>query len=392
MKRIIAILLLLALGWGAQAQFAGPDKHVARNVDNSQTVTLGVADASTDACYIWTGSHIEGNPNQAVITANPRSEAERYQVKRISKNGVEEDEVWVFVEDSIEIRYAKPKYGCYSDGDEITTDQFEIETYPTGYEHLVTVSPAVAQKSSGSSSGRMEVTFFLRHNNHNSTKREYITVINNDLDETSGASVNVMKLKAALENGDELAKKLEDFQEAAAGLKTLESIAPCSWNFDLNRGSGNFRIRKKCCSDHTPYDILLVTFPSASVSASYQCRFPFYGVPHVASLDVLLNLGLTLAVGPAQGELSFHTQCCTFCIPASLSFAVSGGVGASIGGDLIQADLLLQGSATASCTWCPVGDSGINCQLTGTVSIIGQLQLVSIVNFSVEQPLFTYKF
>ena len=101
MKRIIAILLLLALGWGAQAQFAGPDKHVARNVDNSQTVTLGVADASTDACYIWTGSHIEGNPNQAVITANPRSEAERYQVKRISKNGVEEDEVWVFVEDSI---------------------------------------------------------------------------------------------------------------------------------------------------------------------------------------------------------------------------------------------------------------------------------------------------
>ena len=71
MKRIIAILLLLALGWGAQAQFAGPDKHVARNVDNSQTVTLGVADASTDACYIWTGSHIEAIPIRLLSPPTP---------------------------------------------------------------------------------------------------------------------------------------------------------------------------------------------------------------------------------------------------------------------------------------------------------------------------------
>ena len=392
MKRIYLILLMLASAWAAQAQFAGPDKHVARNVDNSQTVTLGVPDASPDVCYIWTGSHIVGNANQAVITVNPRGEAEDYHVKRISQNGVEEDEAWVFVDDSIEIRYVKPKYGCYNDGDEIAANQFEIETYPSGYEHLVMVSPVTAQKSAGYPRGQMEVTFYLTHNNHTSTKKAYITVVNSDLEATVGASMNIVNLKNAMENSQELKNKLDDFKAAVNGLKELERLAPCKWNFDANYGVPYVTIRNKCCSDHTAYDILYISFPSASVSAAYQCRFPFYGIPHVASADVLLNLGLTLAVGPMTGELSFQTQCCTLCIPASLSFAVSGGVGLSIGGDLLQADLLLQGSSTASCQWCPVGGNGIDCKLGGTVSIIGQLQLVSIVNFSVEKPVFTYQF
>ena len=390
MKRIIAILLLLALGWGAQAQFAGPDKTLVREDGNTQTTTIGTP-GSADACYIWTGPHIEGNANQPVITVHPTAEAERYRVKRISENGVEEDEVWVYLEDTIEIRNVKPKYGCYSHGEALSTDQFEIETYPPGYEHLVTLSPSNATRDAHTSEGSMRVTFSVTKSGHTSTDYAWIKVINNDLDATPGASLNVMKLKKALEDGTELANKLETFKQATAGMEILNRIAPCSWNFDLNRGIGNIRVRRKCCSDHTPYDILLVTFPSASVSATYQCRFPFTGVPHVATLDVLLNLGATLAAGPAQGELSFHTQCCTFCIPVSLTVAVSGGVGASIGGDLLQADLLLQGSTTGSCTWCPIG-GGINCQVTGTVSIIGQLQLVSIVNFSVEKPLFTYKF
>ena len=82
MKRIIAILLLLALGWGAQAQFAGPDKRIVREPHNRQTTTLGEPDVSADVCYIWTGPHIVGNANQPVITVNPIDTLEVYQVKR----------------------------------------------------------------------------------------------------------------------------------------------------------------------------------------------------------------------------------------------------------------------------------------------------------------------
>ena len=149
MKRIIAILLLLALGWGAQAQFAGPDKRIVREPHNRQTTTLGEPDASADACYIWTGPHIVGNANQPVITVNPIDTLEVYQVKRISKNGVEEDQAEVHVEDSVIIKYVIAKYQCYNHGEEISTSQFDITTEPKGYENLVTVSPSVANNNAG---------------------------------------------------------------------------------------------------------------------------------------------------------------------------------------------------------------------------------------------------
>ena len=162
MKRIIAILLLLALGWGAQAQFAGPDKRIVREPHNRQTTTLGEPDASADACYIWTGPHIVGNANQPVITVNPIDTLEVYQVKRISKNGVEEDQAEVHVEDSVIIKYVIAKYQCYNHGEEISTSQFDITTEPKGYENLVTVSPSVANNNAGFSiENNVPVTFTL---------------------------------------------------------------------------------------------------------------------------------------------------------------------------------------------------------------------------------------
>lgn len=380
---------MLVFVWNARAQFAGPDKTIAREDGNTQTTTIGVADGRADVCYIWTGPHISGNANQPVVTVSPTAEAERYLVKRISQNGVEEDEVWVFLEDTIEIRSVKAKYGCYSHDEALATNQFIIETYPPGYEHLVTLSPSKAQKTSHGSHGRMEVTFSVTRDGHTSTAKEWITVINNDLDASVGGSINILKLKQTLENVEALREKVDKFQKTVGKCSFLKKWVPCSPEWNVNVGGVSAMVRNKCCADHTAYNTLLVTFPSLSGGGGIQCRFPFYGIPHVATADVLLNFSLQCSLGPAQGELSFNTQCCSFCIPMSLSATISGGVGVSIGGDLVQADLLLQGSGSVGCQWCPVGNSS-GCSLSGKVSIVGQLSLISIISYSVEMPLFTY--
>lgn len=393
MKRIIAILLLLVLGWGAQAQgtnFAGPDKEVVREPDNSQTTTLGVPDGSPDVCYIWQGPHIISDPNQPVITVHPTQDVETYNVKRISKNGVEEDQALVTLSDEVVIVSITPKYGCYSDGDAIAASDFDIVTSPAGYENRVTISPATAHNRAMSSTENIPVTFSLTVNDHTDQKIQNILVVNSDLEISEGCSVNALNLAEMLEDGSEFVKKMEDFMDALDGIEFIKIYTPCEWDVNLNFTPPNIQFKKKCCSDHTMNDVLVVSWPSTSVGASFGCRFPFYGIPHVASVDFLLNLGLTLGFGPIQGEISPNTNCCSFCIPASLSFSVGGGVGAAIGGDLLQANLTLQGSATAGCQWCPVGGQPFSCSLNGKVSVVGELSLISIVSYTVECPLFSY--
>ena len=88
-------MLLLCLT--AKAQWAGEDKEVMREEDNSQTVTIGTPDGSSDKCYDWSGPHIMSDPHQATITVNPQSSEELYTVTRSSSCGVEQDQVKVKV-------------------------------------------------------------------------------------------------------------------------------------------------------------------------------------------------------------------------------------------------------------------------------------------------------
>lgn len=393
MKRIYSILLLLAIAWGAQAQFAGPDKHVVREADNSQRTTVGVADGSSEVCYVWTGSHIVGNANQAVITVNPRDEAERYQVKRISQFGVEEDEVWVFVEDSVEIRSVKAKYNCYNSGDEISTSQFEITTYPEGYENLVTVSPAVAQNNAGFSGENVELTFTLEKDGHRSTKKVNVKVINSDLTVTQGLPAELLSSKNRVENMGKVKEALQKLKSTTDQMSFIRNMpgSPCSWSDDPPAQASlalSITPKKLCCSDHTESWALQVQFGQLSYGSSFGCRVPFYGIPHVASADLVCNFGASVAVGPIDGILALNSNCNQLCIPVTLSLFLNGGVGVALGGKILTADLLLQGSAMGQASWCPFGTSN-NVKIGATLSVIGQVTLASCITYSIEKPIAT---
>lgn len=393
MKRIIAILLLLALGWGAQAQFAGPDKRIVREPHNRQTTTLGEPDASADACYIWTGPHIVGNANQAVITVNPIDTLEVYQVKRISKNGVEEDQAEVHVEDSVIIKYVIAKYQCYNHGEEISTSQFDITTEPKGYENLVTVSPSVANNNAGFSiENNVPVTFTLTKNGHTSTMVKNITVFNSDLTISQNLGQGLSNIRRMLLSMQLVDNALDGLKDCTRPLRFLRGAgATCGWDDDsgVAGSSGALDITPKllCCGDHTMAPALQIKFGQLSKGASFGCRVPLYGVPYVATIDLVFNISGSVFVGPVDGILSTNTECAQLCFPFGASVAINGGVGGSLlGGDILKLDALVQASASATASWCPIGPKN-NLKLSANLSLVGYVEMCTFVKYSIEFPL-----
>ena len=399
MKRIIAILLLLALGWGAQAQFAGPDKRIVREPHNRQTTTLGEPDASADVCYIWTGPHIVGNANQAVITVNPIDTLEVYQVKRISKNGVEEDQAEVHVEDSVIIKYVIAKYQCYNHGEEISTSQFDITTEPKGYENLVTVSPSVANNNgvfgNGTvwSSDNVPVTFTLTKNGHTSTMVKNITVINSDLTIAQNLGSGLSNIRRMLLSMQLVDNALDGLKDCTRPVDFIQR-APCRWSDTANHQSGpeasgalDITPKLLCCGDHTMAPALQIKFGQLSKGASFGCRVPLYGVPYVATIDFVFNIGGSVFVGPVDGILSTNTECAQLCFPFGASLYINGGVGGSLlGGDILKLDALVQASASATASWCPIGPKN-NLKLSTTLSLVGYVEMCTFVKYNIEFPL-----
>lgn len=389
MKHIFTILLLVALAWGAQAQFAGPDKHVVREDGNTQTVTIGVADATADACYIWTGDNIVGNANQPVITVNPHDELETYYVRRISKNGVEDDVVFVFVEDTIAILGVYPKYKCYSNEEPMDKSQFEIIMNPDGYEDLVTMTPAVAL-SSAATDGYLEVTFSVTKNNHTSTKKTRVRVIDPEDSFNQSLPAGLLNIKRTLETMDKVKKAFDDAKSVTDKMSFLKNVpgSPCKWSDDPPAQAGaalDIRIRTLCCTDHTTSAALKVKFGQLTYGASFGCRVPFYGIPHVASCDLVCNFGASMAVGPIEGIIATNRNCADLCIPVSLGVTLNGGVGVSLGGDILTADLLLQGSASATLAWCLMSSNYM--KLDAGISVVGTVTMCSFIEYSIEYPL-----
>lgn len=398
LKILIAAAMVLCFQFSAlssaRAQFAGEDKKVAREPGNTQKVSIGTPDAANDVCYMWTGPHIDGNANQAVVTVNPHDTLETYMVKRISKNGIEEDEVKVRVEDSIAIVSVKAKYKCYNHGDNISPSQFEIETEPAGYESLVTVSPTTATNSAGLGiENNCPLTFTLNHNGHTSTKTLTTTVYNSDLVsplDLMGNSISTIYM---------MVKNMKTFQEIWDNLESVANIvnylteaSPCGWKNPKPQDNVEWVkvTPKMLCCGHVPAYALQIQFAKLSYGNSFGCRFPFYGIPYVASADIVFNLSAEIFAGPVTGIISTNDSCGQVCIPVGVTLAVNGGVGVSVGGGkILAADLLLQGATTAQAQWCPIGANN-SLSVGITFSVVGSVTALGMIEHTIEYPLATY--
>ena len=72
----------------------------------------------------------------------------------------------------------------------------------------------------------------------------------------------------------------------------------------------------------------------------------------------------------------------------TLSVSVNGGVGVSVGGNILTADLLLQGTTFAQAALCYGTSSYLKTGLT--ISVVGAVTLASLIEYSIEFPMATY--
>jgi len=376
-NRIISLLWAMAaiVNVANSQGFAGPDVNRLIHFGDTIELTIGTPDGSY-ACYKWSGEHIISDPNQPTITIRVTHGEYNYTVTRISSNGYEEDAVRVSVAARIYIISVTPKYHCYNKGDYIFNEQFDIVTDPPGFGHLATVTPMVANipdNDTNQISGNQEIKFSITYDDYTSEAWCYIFVV--DPSRVGGTTQSF---------------ELMDYQSAFQNIKNA-----ISRNFPTSRYDGTFSIptirkstRNICCSNHTMQEVYDLYISPVSFGVSGEARFPFYGLPYVVSVDLVLGFSLMDYIGEIRGTYSNNTECTSpLCYSNTLSFSAWGGIGGSVlGGYVVAVDALIEGSASASATKC-LGNPSTTLSLNGQVKLVGRMKLISLIQIKIEKPI-----
>lgn len=379
------VFLVLMLGAvTASAQWAGKDQEVFRNNDNSQTVTLSVTSANPKACYKWTGPNIQGDPNQPSVTAKPQQAQQTYVCQRISAEGVEEDEVIVKVFDSVQIVSVTPKKRCYSAGDGVVTSDFNIVTEPKGYENQVTASPSSVggiftgvQNNDGSYN--VELTFSLTVNNHTSTKKTNVVVIDPDMGLSPSVGIDIYSFVQTCRKINELetemttlANKMKEATEAGnSALKQCVELKPPHFYF------GEFQVgewRWMCCND-TRTQLVPISWGgmSAECGIAITVPFPIAAIPGLAfylTAESKTNVGLT----GCTFNMSHMKECSNVELTLGITSTVSGAAGICfMSPSILSAQLGIEGQGSSSIIWKVTEGKVVWRPLLLTGSVTGQI-------------------
>lgn len=381
-----AFMLLLCLT--AKAQWAGEDKEVLREEDNSQTVTIGVADGSSDKCYEWTGPNIQGDAHSATITVNPQDQEQTYTCTRTSSCGVEQDQVVVRVKDTISLVSVTPLKDCYNTGDMLALSDFEIVTDPAGYESLVQFTPTQVYNTAGASEEMQTITFGLTYNGYTSSKTASVNVFNEDLGVSQGQSVDFHKF---IEDFKKINAMVQKAQGVCNKLNSLaKGISPCEPDFHLVVNFPQCDDIHACCNGKE-VDGYKLNWPGVDVNLSIDCYFPTsLSIPHVGGLE--LHVGAAIGVIVGSMTYTYKRECSNITVPLSLYANISGGARLSfLDPDFLSAELNLVGTGTSSLVWT-VGQSIQWKPLDVSLKLVGKVTVISFYTDEVDLQLFTYSF
>lgn len=366
-KLVITSAFMLLLCLTAKAQWAGEDKEVLRKPDNSQVVSIGVMDGSSDKCYEWTGPHIESiDTHQPVILVNPQSSEETYICTRISSCGVEQDQVKVKVIDTISIVSVTPLKECYNDGEQIKREDFLIVTDPPGNESLVTVTPSVAVNNFQQlihSYDEDEVTFSLTYNDYTSTKTATVRVYNESLTTTSTESVNFTDFKKKLNT---VKIMVEKGKEVLNYLNQFATASPCQPDGNLIVNMPNSETFFTCCNGNEVVGFTVTGF-SFNPELAIECHFPTsLSIPGAGGLYIHFKAAVGANIGPLT--FAFKGDCSEIVVPIGLFVSIQAGAEATfLSKDIFTAALDIKAVGSAGLNWVV----GKDIEWTGLKVVIG---------------------
>ena len=171
-------------------------------------------------------------------------------------------------------------------------------------------------------------------------------------------------------------KKLLDVASAIGGAGPCSTTPPGELKFQISV------TQFQDCCDGAATDLLKFAGTFNVGLGSAKCDFPFLGVPGVASLNVRVGAGASVAFSLDGRETCESAQVCG---TVGVSGDVSGGIsGTVLGGLLLDCDLLLKITGVGGTgSYCI--DSGGSAQLCiGSVDIVGTCTELTFITQSVS--------
>lgn len=400
MKTIKSLLLtfMLLLCLTAQAQWAGEDKVVLRELDNSQTVSIGVQGNSSDMCYEWSGPNILGNANSSQVTVNPQDAEQTYVCTRTSSCGVEQDQVIVRVRDNIEIVSVTPLKNCYNTGDDIPISDFEIQTDPPGYESLATHTPNRARNSWEwvGTDDTQEITFSLIHNGHESHKVVSVNVFNDELAVSHGNSINFKALlkrlesvKYVLNKAKSVSDKLNDLGKKVQGFTV--SCEP-DVNFNVEISDDDEQDIHACCNGEEVDGYAVAASNSVSAEIAIDCYIPIQlNLPKIAEVYAHVGASAGVSIGPFIYTY-LGPECSSTTVRIAVYATISGGVQLRIVSEkVLTGQLDLVGRGDMSWDWI-IGEEIDWHPINVSLSIVGNVTFFNFFTEQINYPLFSHQF
>lgn len=363
---VIAFFLIMMLTLPVMANWAGPDQKILRKVDNSQTVTLSVLTPG-GYCYRWSGPNILTDRNQPTIQANPTEEQSIYICLRIGANGVEEDQVVVSVVDEVRIVSVKPKRTCYSPGDPIDLEDFEILTEPKGYEDIVSYSPVQISGGNGfyptqhwpDNNGKWDevIVFSIDYLENHSEKPVIVNVLDPEAQShTIGAELNFLEWGETILKYDEIVENVEntiELMKNAKGLKELLKAGFVEPNLEIIIGELSFEDGGyRCCNNHVErFGNFHFGGLTISGGLGFEIPFPIPMIPG-AMFTATVEAGVKITIGGLDLQLSSDPNCIVADVPFTLEGQVTGLVGVAVfSPKLAECSGGVEGSLSVGGTW-----------------------------------------
>lgn len=365
----IALYMIMILPLNAVAQgYAGPNKTILKD----SSVVIGGSGSGSNCCYMWTPSTGLSDPKILHPTAKPAATT-TYTLKvtcdDFSINDV--SQMTVTVKDGMNGLTVVSNQCCWKKGDAITRDQFTITTDPPGLENTVTISPtSVPTNIFSNSVGSLPITFTGRGPN-NTTKTATVTISAVDEDAQSAWTAGMGQFKP-----EEIVKYIDDIINNV-------KMGPCGPTGGPS-AQVNFATGKLCCPKAGCIKDMYAYNGTYNYDLGYQCDFPFYGIPYVASLNfrIMINVGASLSLGNIKTTCDGVDDCVNIGITGSLGGGVSGTL---LGGKLLDASLMIVGTITPDpIEYCyPSGATKCLGNICAKADIVGTITTLSFITTSV---------
>ncbi|MFZ4400899.1 MAG: hypothetical protein ACOYO1_12760 [Bacteroidales bacterium] len=365
----LAVSILLPLK-GVSQGYAGPNKTILKD----SSVVIGGSGCS-GCCYLWTPS--TGLSDNKILhpTASPTSTT-TYTLKVTGDNFNISDvsQMTVTVTDGLNSITAVPLQCCWKKGDAITADQFTITTDPPGLEGTVTISPtSVPTSIFASSIGSLPITFSGKgHSGSTVTATVSISAVDEDAQSAFQFGMGLFKPGEIVEYIDKIINNVK--------------MGPCG----ATGGPGanvQFATGKLCCPKAGCIKDMYAYNGTYNYDLGYQCDFPFYGIPYVASLNfrIMASVGASLSLGNVKTTCDGVDICYNIGVTGSIGGGLSGTI---LGGKLIDASLMLVGTITPDpLEYCTpsgltksVGNVCVKADIVGTITTLSFITKSVTVN------------